>query len=465
MLPNGSGREMRVAVFAEGEKAKEAEDAGADVVGAADLATQIEGGFDEFDIAVATPDLMGVVGKLGRILGPRGKMPNPKTGTVTFDVGKAVREAKAGKLEYRTDRGANVHVTIGKKSFDERALLENYAAVVDEIVRAKPSAAKGRYIRSITLTTTMGPGIKVDPARTREHHRRARGGRCGGLVPRRNARRQRQPAAGVVDPGRRPAEVAPGRVGGDYPLVPSVGPALWRARHGTRGGEQMLKTEKERVVTELVERLRASETLIVADYRGLSHKEMDDVRTELLKAGARFSVVKNTLTRRAAEEAGVEALLELLDGPTAIAFVYDGDVAAVAKTLDETAKQTKRLSLKGGVLGGRSIGADGMKELATLPPAEVLRGQVLGAIVAPLTSLAGLVNAPLQGLVGLIDARIEQLGAQTEAAPAEEAPPEEPSRKRRRQPRTPRQRPRPKSRRQRKRRQSRQTTTATEEEA
>ena len=187
----------------------------------------------------------------------------------------------------------------------------------------------------------------------------------------------------------------------------------------------MLKTEKERVVTALVERLRASETLIVADYRGLSHKEMDDVRTELLKAGARFSVVKNTLTRRAAEEAGVEALLELLDGPTAIAFVYDGDVAAVAKTLDETAKQTKRLSLKGGVLGGRSIGADGMKELATLPPAELLRGQVLGAIVAPLTSLAGLVNAPLQGLVGLIDARIEQLGAQTEAAPAEEAPPED----------------------------------------
>ena len=186
----------------------------------------------------------------------------------------------------------------------------------------------------------------------------------------------------------------------------------------------MLKTEKERVVTELVERLRASETLIVADYRGLSHKEMDDVRTELLKVGARFSVVKNTLTRRAAEEAGVEALLELLDGPTAIAFVHDGDVASVAKTLDETAKQTKRLSLKGGVLGGRSIGADGMKELATLPPAEVLRGQVLGAIVAPLTSLAGLFNAPLQGLVGLIDARIEQLGVPTEAAPAEEAPPE-----------------------------------------
>jgi large subunit ribosomal protein L1 len=168
MLPHGTGREMRVAVFAEGEKAKEAEDAGADVVGGADLAQQIEGGFDEFDIAVATPDMMGVVGRLGRILGPRGKMPNPKAGTVTFDVGKAVRDAKAGKLEYRTDRGANVHIPIGKMSFDERRLLENYAVVVEEIVRAKPAAAKGRYIRSITVAPTMGPGVKIDPMKTRD---------------------------------------------------------------------------------------------------------------------------------------------------------------------------------------------------------------------------------------------------------------------------------------------------------
>ena len=168
MLPNGTGREARVAVFAEGEKAREAEEAGADVVGTNDLAARIEEGFDDFDVAVATPDQMGVVGKLGRILGPRGKMPNPKTGTVTMDVGKAVREAKAGKLEYRTDRGANVHLSIGKKSFAEKQLLENYAAVVDEIVRAKPSAAKGRYIHSITLTTTMGPGVHVDPTRTRD---------------------------------------------------------------------------------------------------------------------------------------------------------------------------------------------------------------------------------------------------------------------------------------------------------
>jgi large subunit ribosomal protein L1 len=167
MLPHGTGREMRIAVFAEGEKAREAEEAGADVVGTNDLAAKIEEGFDEFDVAIATPDQMSVVGKLGRILGPRGKMPNPKTGTVTMDVGKAVREAKAGKLEYRTDRGANVHVTIGKKSFDVKQLLENYAALVDEIVRAKPAAAKGRYINTVTLTSTMGPGIHVDAARTR----------------------------------------------------------------------------------------------------------------------------------------------------------------------------------------------------------------------------------------------------------------------------------------------------------
>ncbi|MDQ3857590.1 MAG: 50S ribosomal protein L1 [Actinomycetota bacterium] len=167
MLPHGTGKDVRVAVFAEGEKAKEADEAGADVVGAADLAQKIEGGFDDFDVAIATPDLMATVGRLGRILGPRGKMPNPKTGTVTFDVGKAVADAKAGKLEYRTDRGANVHLTLGRKSFDERRLLENYAAVVDEIVRAKPAAAKGRYIHSVTLTSSMGPGIKVDPARTR----------------------------------------------------------------------------------------------------------------------------------------------------------------------------------------------------------------------------------------------------------------------------------------------------------
>ena len=167
-LPHGLGKEVKIAVFAQGDKAKEAEEAGADVVGGDDLAKRIEDGWTDFDVAIATPDMMPVVGKLGRVLGPQGKMPNPKVGTVTMDVKKAVEESKSGKIEYRTDRTAIVHINIGKISFDERRLLENYAAVIDEMIRAKPSAAKGRYLRSITLASTMGPGIKVDPSRTRD---------------------------------------------------------------------------------------------------------------------------------------------------------------------------------------------------------------------------------------------------------------------------------------------------------
>jgi large subunit ribosomal protein L1 len=167
-LPHGLGKDVKIAVFAQGEKAREAEEAGADVVGAEDLAKRIEEGFDDFDVAIATPDLMPVVGRLGRILGPSGKMPNPRVGTVTMDVAKAVEESKAGKVEYRTDRTAIVHLVIGKTSFDEQRLLENYAAVVEELVRAKPAAAKGRYLKSITLASTMGPGVKVDPSRTRD---------------------------------------------------------------------------------------------------------------------------------------------------------------------------------------------------------------------------------------------------------------------------------------------------------
>src|ERR1700758_3044015 len=167
-LPNGVGRDVKVAVFAQGAKVAEAEAAGADVVGAQDLAKRIQDGFDDFDVAIATPDLMNVVGQLGRILGPSGKMPNPKVGTVTMDVGKAVEESKAGKIEYRTDRTAIVHLVIGKASFDERKLLENYAAVLDEVIRAKPAAAKGRHLRTIVLASTMGPGVKVDPTRTRD---------------------------------------------------------------------------------------------------------------------------------------------------------------------------------------------------------------------------------------------------------------------------------------------------------
>jgi large subunit ribosomal protein L1 len=166
-LPNGTGKTARVLVFATGDRAAAAEAAGADYVGSDDLIERIQGGFLDFDAVVATPDLMGKVGRLGRVLGPRGMMPNPKTGTVTPDVGRAVTEIKGGKIEFRTDRHGNLHFIIGKASFDKRALLENYAAALDEVIRLKPAAAKGRYIKKATITTTMGPGIPVDPTKTR----------------------------------------------------------------------------------------------------------------------------------------------------------------------------------------------------------------------------------------------------------------------------------------------------------
>jgi large subunit ribosomal protein L1 len=166
-LPHGTGKTARVAVFATGEKADEARAAGADLVGGDELIEQVAGGMLDFDAAVSTPDLMGKVGRLGRVLGPRGLMPNPKTGTVTVDVGKAVTDIKGGKIEYRVDRQANLHFVIGKTSFTELQLVENYATALDEVIRSKPSAAKGRYIRKIAMSTTMGPGIPVDPMRTR----------------------------------------------------------------------------------------------------------------------------------------------------------------------------------------------------------------------------------------------------------------------------------------------------------
>ena len=166
-LPHGTGRSVRVAAFAQGDKAREAQEAGADLVGGEDLVNEIIKGNIDFDAAVATPDVMSIVGKAGRVLGPRGLRPNPKAGTVTNDIGKAVRDIKAGRLEYRVDRQGNLHLVIGKRSFDEKRLLDNYLAVVDEVIRAKPSTSKGKYIKTVTVSSTMGPGIKIDPNRVR----------------------------------------------------------------------------------------------------------------------------------------------------------------------------------------------------------------------------------------------------------------------------------------------------------
>jgi len=165
VLPHGIGKTVRVAVFAKGEKEREAREAGADVVGAVDLVEKIQGGFMDFDSTIATPDLMGQVGRLGKVLGPRGLMPNPKLGTVTFDVGRAVREVKAGKVEFRVDKAGNVHVQVGKKSFPQENLVANAMALLEAVVKAKPAASKGVYLRSLTLSTTMGPGIPVDAQR------------------------------------------------------------------------------------------------------------------------------------------------------------------------------------------------------------------------------------------------------------------------------------------------------------
>lgn len=167
-FPHSLGKEVKIAVFAKGDSAAAAESAGADIVGAEDLAKKMEEGFADFDVVIASPDMMGVVGGLGRVLGPMGKMPNPKVGTVTADVAKAVAEAKAGKVEYRTDKQAIVHMSLGKTDLDAQALLENYATIIEEIIRVKPSGAKGRYLETITLSTTMGPGIRVDTSKVRD---------------------------------------------------------------------------------------------------------------------------------------------------------------------------------------------------------------------------------------------------------------------------------------------------------
>src|SRR5436189_5693878 len=167
VLPHGIGKTVRVAVFAKGDKAKDAENAGADIIGAEDLAAKVQEGFMDFDVAIATPDMMGVVGRLGKILGPRGLMPNPKVGTVTFDISKAVREIKAGKVEFRVEKAGIVHVAIGKRRFGAERLLENAQALITSLPRAKPAAAKGHYMQSVAVSTTMGPGIRIDPATVR----------------------------------------------------------------------------------------------------------------------------------------------------------------------------------------------------------------------------------------------------------------------------------------------------------
>ena len=307
-LPHGLGRDVSVAVFAQGDKAREAEAAGADAVGGEDLAERVQGGWTDFDVAIATPDMMPVVGKLGRILGPQGKMPNPKVGTVTEDVGRAVEQAKAGRVEYRTDRTGIIHLVIGRADFDERRLLENYAALIDEIVRAKPAAAKGRYIRSVTLTTTMGPGVQVDPTQDAGS---ARGGPALAVGAAGAAGHPRstiaRPTARVCAPetvGSHRRKSGPGGGNGESVRFPARLRAGFSFPGPERDDEKRAEsTRRSRRSPPSSGRRRPSTRSTIA---GLSVPQAAELRASLREHDATFRVVKNTLTLLAADKAGVE---------------------------------------------------------------------------------------------------------------------------------------------------------------
>ena len=363
-------------------------------------------------MAIATPDLMSVVGRLGRVLGPSGKMPNPKVGTVTMDVAKAVEESKSGKVEYRTDRNAIVHLVIGKASFDERALLENYAAVIEELIRAKPAGAKGRYLRSITITSTMGPGVKVDPGRTREI--------------------LEEPAATRLSTVRKPQYALFGchwaraeRLSIDLsqlfrqPKTPGGATDRRSARQKSGTGA----TNEPRPEGRGDRRDRRQHRRVPGDLRrrlpGYLRAQVAELRSKLREADATFKVVKNSLTERAADEVGATTLKELLEGPTALTFVR-GDIATAAKAVADYGRATQLLPFKGGLMDGAAIDPEQIRSLSRLPSREVLYGQLVGVVASP---IGGLVRS-LGGLLGGLAVALGQVQQKKESGeiPAGEPP-------------------------------------------
>ena len=385
---------------------------------------QVEGGFLDFDVAIATPDLMGQVGKLGRTLGPRGLMPNPKTGTVTTDVGKAVEEFKAGKVEYRTDRFGNVHVPLGKASFDQAALVENFLAVLDEINRAKPASAKGRYLEVDQRVVDDGPRRedRPGPHPARRSGRLVSAGSPSRVVHSHQPNLRRRPP--VVSLLRERAVMGPRPAGrGDFPEH-STGRPSHAAPRLRRSGEHMARPEKVAVVEEIREKLAG---LRRRRARGVPRAQGGRARRaagRLRPAGTEFKIFKNTLARRAAEEAGLNDLVPMLLGPTAIAFVK-GDAVIAAKALRDFAKTHEALIVKGGLLGDRTLDAP-----ATSTPSPTSRPATCCSPGSPVASRPrwsrrpGLFQAFTRnmayGVKALIDQRIE--GGEALEIPAEPEP-------------------------------------------
>ena len=336
-------------------------------------------------------------------------MPNPKVGTVTMDVAKAVEESKSGKVEYRTDRTAIVHLVIGKASFEDRQLLENYAAVIEELIRAKPSAAKGRYLRSITLTSTMGPGVKVDPSRTRDIIEEA-------------------PAASASPPS------------AIHPQA-TRDPRQRARRIKTGTGARMNRDQKAAAIAEIASQIDESEAIFAVDYRGITVAQVAELRAKLREADATFKVVKNSLTERAADQAGAEPLKDYLAGPTALTFVR-GDVATAAKAVADYASATQLLPFKGGMMDGEELEVDQIRSLSRLPSREVLYGQLVGIVASPVGGLVRSLNALVAASPGARPGPQKKESGEIPAGepPAAEAAPRRPRRRRRpaEEPRPPR---------------------------
>jgi len=455
-LPSGTGKDVRVAVFAQGEAASSAREAGADHVGADDLATEVEGGMLDFDVAIATPDMMATVGKLGRALGPRGLMPNPKSGTVTDDVAKAVAEFKGGKVEFRADKHGNVHLPIGRVSFEVSALQANMKAAIEELERLRPASTKGRYLRKVSVSSTMGPGVRIDPLRVVDWNplERRRWVAEPAAVPWPPQLTRSPKTSGLCGhaaqnaptgrPSRRVSWSAPGYVWTGSSVY--VRHSRLKTYMGGRGNRQPLtrgnpggrsvenpRPDKVAVVDEVRERLSNTEAAVLTEYRGLDVPALAELRAALRAAGGDYKVYKNTLVRLAVSELDLE-IDDLLTGPTAIALVADrpdgspGDAVSMAKALDSFAKEHEALVIKGGLLDSQRLSIEQVLALAKIAPREVLLAQLAGAMAAPIQQFAGLLNALPQNLAYALKALIDQHGGPASLAEddaSDEAPVDE----------------------------------------